>query len=31
VPTVLATRDGEPVAICELDGLKLAPLRVFNL
>jgi tRNA pseudouridine55 synthase len=31
VPTVLATRDGAPVAICELDGLKLAPLRVFNL
>ena len=31
VPTVLATLHGEAVAICELDGLKLAPLRVFNL
>jgi tRNA pseudouridine55 synthase len=30
MPAVLASRDGEPVAICELDGLKLKPLRVFN-
>lgn len=27
---VLASLDGEAVAICELDGLKLTPLRVFN-
>ncbi len=31
VPAVLASLHGEAVAICELDGLKLKPLRVFNL
>ena len=31
VPTVLAVLYDDPVAICELDGLKLKPLRVFNL
>ncbi|MGE0408245.1 MAG: tRNA pseudouridine(55) synthase TruB [Amphiplicatus sp.] len=31
VPAVLASIGGEAVAICELDGLKLKPLRVFNL
>ncbi|MEE2690114.1 MAG: tRNA pseudouridine(55) synthase TruB [Pseudomonadota bacterium] len=31
VPAVLASMHGEAVAICELDGLKLKPLRVFNL
>ncbi|MBI1391322.1 MAG: tRNA pseudouridine(55) synthase TruB [Alphaproteobacteria bacterium] len=31
VASVLALRNGGPVAICELDGLKLHPLRVFNL
>lgn len=30
IPTVLATLNGEAVAICELDGLKLQPVRVFN-
>ena len=28
---VLATLHGEAVAICQLDGLKLVPIRVFNL
>ncbi len=31
IPTVLAVLYDEPVAICELDGLKLKPARVFNL
>ncbi len=31
VPTVLAVCHDAPVAICELDGLKLKPARVFNL
>lgn len=31
IPAVLASLNGEAVAICELDGLKLKPLRVFNL
>ncbi|MFZ5616154.1 MAG: tRNA pseudouridine(55) synthase TruB [Pseudomonadota bacterium] len=31
IPAVLASLHGEAVAICELDGLKLKPLRVFNL
>ena len=31
VPAVLAVLHDEPVAICELDGLKLKPARVFNL
>lgn len=31
IPAVLATFQGEAVAICELDGLKLKPARVFNL
>lgn len=30
VPVVLASLHGEAVAICELDGLKLKPVRVFN-
>jgi tRNA pseudouridine55 synthase len=30
IPAVLASLHGEAVAICELDGLKLKPLRVFN-
>lgn len=30
VPAVLASLAGEAVAICELDGLKLKPIRVFN-
>jgi len=30
VPTVLAVLHDEAVAICELDGLKLVPTRVFN-
>ncbi len=28
---VLTTMHDEPIAICELDGLKLKPVRVFNL
>ncbi len=31
IPAVLASLHGEAVALCELDGLKLVPLRVFNL
>ncbi len=31
IETVLAVMHDEPVAICELDGLKLKPVRVFNL
>ncbi|MFQ5563584.1 MAG: tRNA pseudouridine(55) synthase TruB [Parvularculaceae bacterium] len=31
IEAVLASLHGEPVAICELDGLKLKPVRVFNL
>jgi len=31
IPAVLAVLYDEPVAICELDGLKLKPARVFNL
>lgn len=31
ISAVLASMHGEAVAICELDGLKLKPLRVFNL
>ncbi|MGF1545432.1 MAG: tRNA pseudouridine(55) synthase TruB [Parvularculaceae bacterium] len=31
IPAVLATDGDEAVAICALDGLKLRPLRVFNL
>lgn len=31
VGAVLAVLHNEPVAICELDGLKLKPTRVFNL
>lgn len=31
IPAVLAVLHDEPVAICELDGLKLKPTRVFNL
>lgn len=31
VPAVLAVLHDEAVAICELDGLKLKPARVFNL
>ena len=31
IPAVLAVLHDEPVAICELDGLKLKPARVFNL
>ena len=31
IPAVLAVLFDAPVAICELDGLKLKPLRVFNL
>ena len=31
VPAVLAAMHGEAIAICELDGLKLKPVRVFNL
>ena len=30
IPAVLASLNGEAVAICELDGLKLKPFRVFN-
>lgn len=30
IPAVLASLHGEAVALCELDGLKLKPLRVFN-
>jgi tRNA pseudouridine55 synthase len=30
IPAVLAAFHGEAVAICELDGLKLKPIRVFN-
>lgn len=30
IPAVLASLHGDAVAICELDGLKLKPLRVFN-
>ncbi|MEM6536928.1 MAG: tRNA pseudouridine(55) synthase TruB [Pseudomonadota bacterium] len=30
IPSVVAMEDHLPVAICELDGLKLKPLRVFN-
>lgn len=29
IPAVVALLDGEAVAICELDGLKLKPVRVF--
>ncbi len=31
IDAVLASLHGDPVAICELDGLKLKPVRVFNL
>ncbi len=31
IPEVLASLHGDPVAICALDGLKLKPVRVFNL
>ena len=31
IDALLAVEGDAPVAICELDGLKLAPLRVFNL
>lgn len=31
IPAVLASLHGDAVALCELDGLKLKPLRVFNL
>ncbi|MEO1015454.1 MAG: tRNA pseudouridine(55) synthase TruB [Pseudomonadota bacterium] len=31
IPSVLAVANGAPVAICALDGLKLQPVRVFNL
>jgi tRNA pseudouridine55 synthase len=31
IPAVLASLHGEAVALCELDGLKLKPLRVFNI
>jgi len=31
IPEVLACLHGDPVAICALDGLKLKPVRVFNL
>ena len=31
IETVLASLHGEPVALCELDGLKLKPTRVFQL
>ncbi|MFN0023874.1 MAG: tRNA pseudouridine(55) synthase TruB [Parvularculaceae bacterium] len=31
IAAVLASMHGEAVALCELDGLKLKPLRVFNL
>jgi tRNA pseudouridine55 synthase len=31
VEPILATHAGEPVAICRLEGLKLQPLKVFNL
>lgn len=31
VEPILATLHGDPVAICCLDGLKLKPVRVFNL
>ncbi|MEL6361140.1 MAG: tRNA pseudouridine(55) synthase TruB [Pseudomonadota bacterium] len=31
IPAVLASLHDEPVAICELEGLKLKPSRVFNL
>ena len=31
IPAVLTVLHDEPVAICELDGLKLLPKRVFNL
>ena len=31
IPEVFASLHGEPVAICALDGLKLKPVRVFNL
>lgn len=30
IPVVAASLHGEPVALCELDGLKLNPTRVFN-
>lgn len=30
IPAVLAALHGEAIAICELDGLKLKPIRVFN-
>jgi tRNA pseudouridine55 synthase len=29
IPAVLASLNGEAIAICELDGLKLKPIRVF--
>lgn len=31
IPAVLVSLHDDPVAICELDGLKLLPKRVFNL
>jgi len=31
IPEVLASLHGDPVAICALDGLKLKPVRVFNI
>lgn len=31
IPAVLASMHGEAVALCELDGLKLKPLRVFSV
>ncbi|MEZ5897343.1 MAG: tRNA pseudouridine(55) synthase TruB [Parvularculaceae bacterium] len=31
IPAVVASLHGEAVALCELDGLKLKPTRVFNL
>ncbi|MEO0879735.1 MAG: tRNA pseudouridine(55) synthase TruB [Pseudomonadota bacterium] len=31
IPEVFASLHGDPVAICALDGLKLKPVRVFNL
>ena len=31
IPAVLAVLHDDPVAICALDGLKLLPVRVFNL
>jgi tRNA pseudouridine55 synthase len=31
IPAVVASLSGAAVAICELDGLKLKPVRVFNV